>query len=232
LLLADSERGRVVAARGRTGRCPYCHGEVVPVCGDRVTHHWRHKTTQDCDSWWEETPWHLGWKARFPEAWWEKVQYAEDGEKHVADIKMPAGLVIEFQHSPLSADERVSRERFYQAMIWVVDGSRLKRPYTRFVRAVPDWRGWRQDQPQLIERPEKVFPEEWSDRPVPVVFDWGPDGGDDLVWLEPATGETEERKCFRLERDRFVRMMVLTNMPQRSSQPASRVRLSRGRRRL
>ena len=46
------------------------------------------------------------------------------GEKHVADVKAPFGLVIEYQHSPIEQMEVESREAFYGNMIWVVDGDR------------------------------------------------------------------------------------------------------------
>ncbi|MGE8452258.1 MAG: hypothetical protein ACN6OP_16870, partial [Pseudomonadales bacterium] len=45
-------------------------------------------------------------------------------ETHVADVKNPFGLVIEFQHSPIAPEEMRSREAFYKEVIWVVDGLR------------------------------------------------------------------------------------------------------------
>ena len=41
---------------------------------------------------------------------------------HIADVKTDRGIVIEFQHSFLHRNERESREKFYQNMVWVVDG--------------------------------------------------------------------------------------------------------------
>lgn len=41
---------------------------------------------------------------------------------------------IEFQHSHIQPRERTSREKFYRNMVWVVDGTRLKRDYQRFLR--------------------------------------------------------------------------------------------------
>ena len=46
------------------------------------------------------------------------------GERHIADVKTPKGLVIEFQHSPIQSEELRSRETFYDNMIWIVDGER------------------------------------------------------------------------------------------------------------
>ncbi len=48
---------------------------------------------------------------------------AEDGEIHRADVKTPTGIVIEIQHSSMTDAERVSRENFYQNLIWVIDGT-------------------------------------------------------------------------------------------------------------
>ena len=44
-------------------------------------------------------------------------------------------MVIEFQHSHIDPLERVSRENFYNNMVWVVDGTRLKRGHQRFIYA-------------------------------------------------------------------------------------------------
>ena len=48
---------------------------------------------------------------------------ADDGEKHIADLCLPDGLVIELQHSAMSLGEMRSREAFYKRMIWVVDAA-------------------------------------------------------------------------------------------------------------
>ncbi len=48
-------------------------------------------------------------------------------------MKTEQGFVIEFQHSPLDPQERAAREAFYQNMVWVVDGTRLKKDYPRFL---------------------------------------------------------------------------------------------------
>ena len=44
------------------------------------------------------------------------------GELHIADVKTPSGLVIEFQRSTIHPDEISAREVFYKKMVWVVDG--------------------------------------------------------------------------------------------------------------
>ncbi|MET0576479.1 MAG: hypothetical protein ABWZ83_11545, partial [Mesorhizobium sp.] len=61
---------------------------------------------------------------------------AADGERHIADVKNDRGLVIELQHSPIALEERLSREYFYEKMVWIVDGMRYKRDLAAFHKAV------------------------------------------------------------------------------------------------
>jgi competence CoiA-like predicted nuclease len=109
---------------GERGVCICCGSETVAHCGKFNVHHWKHKTIQECDTWYEpETEWHRNWKNYFPESFQEVVKYdSKTGEKHIADIFNPLrALTIEFQHSPISHDEIVSRENFHSKLIWVVD---------------------------------------------------------------------------------------------------------------
>lgn len=108
------------------GICPHCMAETVSKCGKHITWHWAHKGKEICDPWWEgETQWHRNWKDTFPVEWQEISNIdPRNGEKHIADVQTPFGLTIEFQHSPISFEERTSRERFYNKMIWVVDGTK------------------------------------------------------------------------------------------------------------
>ena len=108
------------------GDCAYCDREMIAKCGQVKMWHWAHKSRASCDPWWEsETEWHRNWKNQFPTDWQEVVHFDQaNGEKHVADVKTPFGLVIEFQHSPIEQLEVESREAFYGKLIWVVDGDR------------------------------------------------------------------------------------------------------------
>ena len=108
------------------GHCSYCGSEMIAKCGRVKMWHWAHKSRVSCDPWWEsETEWHRNWKNQFPSTWQEVVHTdQETGEKHIADIKTPYGLVIEFQHSAIEQRELKSREAFYENLIWVVDGDR------------------------------------------------------------------------------------------------------------
>lgn len=111
-----------------TGMCPICDNKLISKCGNKLIWHWSHVSIKHCDSWWEpETQWHRNWKDNYPQEWQEIVQYdINTGEKHIADIKTPSGLVLEFQNSPMSFEELKQRESFYGNMIWVVNGSHFR----------------------------------------------------------------------------------------------------------
>jgi hypothetical protein len=88
-----------------------------------------------CDRWWEpESQWHRDWKDRFPIEWQEQRRIAANGEVHIADVLTEAKVVLEFQRSHISDQERFSRERFHRRMVWVVDGTRLKGDGIGFAR--------------------------------------------------------------------------------------------------
>lgn len=80
-----------------------------------------------CNQWWEsETDWHRDWKNRFPTEWQEAPMIdARTKERHIADAKTAANLVIEFQRSSIRPDEVRARENFDGKMIWVVDGQKM-----------------------------------------------------------------------------------------------------------
>jgi competence protein CoiA len=75
---------------------------------------------RDCDTWAEkETDCHRAWKNKFPAEYQAFIHHdRQSGEKHIADVGTPHGLVIEFQHSYLDPLERAARERFYGNMVW------------------------------------------------------------------------------------------------------------------
>jgi competence CoiA-like predicted nuclease len=123
---------RIEATKGAKGLCPCCGSELVAKCGEIKVHHWSHKKKCD-DHWWEnETEWHRNWKNKFPKEWQEIIQRDESGEKHIADVKTGSGWTIEFQHSPISKEERDSRDYFYNKLIWIVDGTRRKTDIEQF----------------------------------------------------------------------------------------------------
>jgi competence protein CoiA len=106
---------RLEAAPGRKGQCPGCEAELIPKCGEILTWHWAHYARPDCDPWWEpESAWHRAWKARVrPEC-----RECPIGP-HRADIRLPTGVVIELQASPLAPAAIREREGFYGRMLWL-----------------------------------------------------------------------------------------------------------------
>jgi len=96
---------------------------MIAKCGKIMIWHWAHESLDHCDPWRQgETAWHLGWKAKFPKEFAER-QIIRDGKKHIADILLPNGKVIEFQHSPISSEEIAERESFYKNILWVFDAT-------------------------------------------------------------------------------------------------------------
>lgn len=164
----------VEASPGLKGLCPGCAQAVIAKCGTLRIHHWAHRNHKVCDDWWEpETLWHRSWKSNFPSEWQETFLPDEQtGEKHVADVRTSHGLVIEFQHSRIDAKERASRENFYKDMVWVVDGTRLKRDYPRFAKAKKEFRNTNKPGLFLINFPDECFPSNWLGSSVPVIFDF------------------------------------------------------------
>lgn len=163
------------------GRCLGCGSPMLARCGEVRIKHWAHKRTRRCDPWWEnETEWHRNWKNQFPSNWQEIVQYAENGEKHIADLKTEEGWVLEFQHSYIKPEERRSREEFYQKLIWVVDGTRRVSDKKRFFDILGD-SSFNKNYPGLKSTfPEGALLRDWIESKTHVFFDFG---GEDLWWL-------------------------------------------------
>lgn len=157
------------------GICPLCNEPVIAKCGTKKAHHWAHKSLINCDPWWEnETNWHISWKNRFPKECQEVIMHnTETNEKHIADIHLHNKFTIEFQHSPISPTEMLSRERFYKEMVWVVDGARRKRDFNNFIKG----RKTLISQQHLLniykfDSLDNIIPEDWNSCTVPVVFDF------------------------------------------------------------
>jgi len=137
---------------GQRASCPSCDGEVLSKCGNINIHHWAHISGGDCDSWSEhETEWHREWKNQFPPECREiTIRSTDSDEFHRADVCLPNGKVIEFQHSSLPDDVILAREDFYSkyanGIVWVVDGAEfmkrwVKRPWHQWVND-PHTRSW------------------------------------------------------------------------------------------
>ncbi|EJN16274.1 competence protein [Bradyrhizobium sp. YR681] len=212
---------RVEAYLEGRATCPVCGSEVIAKCGTHRVHHWAHRGIQDCDSWVEkETEWHRAWKNYFPAECQEFVQHdGQSGERHIADVRTSHGLVLEFQHSHLNSPERAAREGFYGNMVWVVDGTRLKRDYPRFVKGKDQLRRTNNQGYFLLSFPEECFPATWLDSSVPVVFDFRgvyqsqpPDAFKDGLWcLLPGRAEGSA-VVVCMSREEFIK--VAPSRPQ------------------
>ncbi len=167
------------------GVCAFCGARLIPKCGEIKLWHWAHHSKRDCDVWWEnETEWHRGWKNNFPIEWQEVIHYADDGEKHIADVKTKHNCVLEIQHSFISNNEKHSRNSFYPNIVWVVDGLRRKRDKNQFFKALDD--GVKVlSSPLLIKilSDESRLVKEWGTSNAPVFFDFGEEKR--IWWLLP-----------------------------------------------
>lgn len=112
------------------GLCKHCNSEVIAKCGTKNIWHWAHEAMENCDPWYEpETQWHRDWKEHFGEECSEVTIILND-EKHIADVKTNAGVVIEFQNSTISPETIKEREVFYgEKMIWVINGEHFKKNF-------------------------------------------------------------------------------------------------------
>lgn len=159
---------------GMRGTCAHCQSETLTKCGQVKIWHWAHKSKISCDPWWEnETEWHRTWKNHFPMEWQENIHIdSATGEKHIADIKTATDLVIEFQHSAIQPTEVKCREAFYKNMVWVVDGTRLKRDYPRFCKGFSDLKPAGVAGFFRLFFPDECLPASWITSSVPVYFDF------------------------------------------------------------
>ncbi|MCC7254184.1 competence protein CoiA family protein [Hyphomicrobium sp.] len=154
------------------GTCPVCGNAVIARCGTQRAWHWAHRSRRSCDPWWEnESDWHRSWKNHFPADWQEIVHSGPYGQRHIADVKTAAGLVLEFQHSPLAPMERHARETFYRNMVWVVDGLRRIRDRGAFLEALQVRRG--RTLPVCMSSDDSALLRDWSGCTTPVYFDFG-----------------------------------------------------------
>ena len=195
-----------------SGLCCCCSMPVIAKCGRQKMWHWAHKSKTDCDNWWEpETEWHRNWKNNYPAEWQEISLFDKRTiEKHIADVRTTHSLIMEFQHSNITPQERTSREQFYKNMVWVVDGTRLKRDYPRFLKE------WKYDENNDVHQtdkpgifkvyfPEFCFPQAWLKSSVPVIFDFLGDGS-----LDNSEGLRNNLYCLFPQVGRHARVAVIS----------------------
>lgn len=241
--LALVDGARTPPSPGLSGVCPACGRDMVAKCGDVRIHHWAHLGRRVCDGWWEpETEWHRTWKNHFDLSWQEVIGHDDaSGEKHIADVRTAEGLVIEFQHSYLRAEERRAREAYYGNMVWVVDGTRVPRDYKRFQSRGNAMGSGKRPGEFTVYYPEDCFSENWLGSSVPVFFDFrgtaalheDDDPRWDVLWcLLPGRAENSYAKAIAMPREDFIaaaltRPAIIDLPPPVESAPVAAKRPSR-----
>jgi len=148
MIWAILDNQRIEATPKQKALCPLCNQDVISKCGFIKIWHWAHKQQEECDSFGEpETEWHINWKNQFPKECQEVIikkcvsDYCNDKKYHApcnhvdcndcdfvihkADIKTKDKKVIEFQNSSISSEQIEEREKFYNNMIWILNGKTI-----------------------------------------------------------------------------------------------------------
>lgn len=103
--------------------CVCCQTTLRAKRGQKVMHHFAHVNKSNCEAWTDGqmTQWHRDWQLTVPEHFRE-IRIQKNNQLHIADIQLADGLVIEIQNSPLTHEEAIKRETFYNNMVWIVNG--------------------------------------------------------------------------------------------------------------
>ena len=211
---------QIEATPGARGICPQCREPVIPKCGHIVTWHFAHRSGEDCDRWSEpESDWHRYWKELVPP---DQREVVIGG--HRADILRPrnAGgqMVIELQHSSISAETIAERERFYHRpdlgrwMTWLFDVRDCQnnievRHNTGRGRDDESLFIWKHAKRSLIGATVPVYLDIWGgSEPIILIWEWLPERtsvvedsitGQELVerkWPRAFKGRRYPRRLF------------------------------------
>lgn len=111
--------------------CPACGNKMILRRGNIVAHHFAHRAKKECDPWYTKkmSLWHSKMQSHFDKSVREIVIWDNTHTVyHIADIAIRTDkeqFIIEFQHSPISQEEFISRSKFYldngYTLIWVFD---------------------------------------------------------------------------------------------------------------
>ena len=202
-------------------RDPHCLSpEMLVVAGERghCIPHFRHKSNCGCRFAHGETEWHREWKSLFERV---EVDMGIDPitkEHNFADAVTRDAegrdIVIEFQHSPIALKEQEDRERFYKSkggLIWVHDANksnsikllnRANQSRSFEANPIPEFP---KNQWFAIAHPEIAFPKDWVNRPVGVIFDYGPNG---LIFLMKGRYKGKAICSNFLQRDAVINLLT------------------------
>ena len=114
--------------KGEEYFCPTCGKPLIIKAKDpdaAVRPYFSHRPNTHCtDNWkYDMSEWHRAWQEKFPKQCREIV-LENNGIKHRADVLIN-NTVIEFQHSPITHEEILERNKFYLScgypVVWVFD---------------------------------------------------------------------------------------------------------------
>lgn len=137
MYIALDEFGQIIdidqAQKGNKYYCPVCHAFLIIREGKINAKHFAHEAESCTDNWhYDMSEWHRKMQGYFDIKNREVI--IKKGEKiHRADI-MVGNIVIEFQHSPITAEEFAKRNAFFadtgKRIVWVFDVSEQFRNHT------------------------------------------------------------------------------------------------------
>ena len=127
LVAMNEERCRINASEANKKEkyfCPVCNEVLILKNGEINIAHFAHKNRECIDNWhYDMSEWHRK-KQNYFDIKYQEIILEKDYSKKRADI-LKDGVVIEFQHSPISASEFNSRNGFYTScgykVAWVFD---------------------------------------------------------------------------------------------------------------
>jgi HEPN domain-containing protein len=112
----------------------YCNKghELVAVNPETRKKHFRHKNSSDMEGH-PMSAWHAEWQGRFPQTEIIFSRKENQVRERRADVLLNETSIVEFQHSPMEAEEVFSRKNDYSLhgkdIIWVVDGNDIDVKY-------------------------------------------------------------------------------------------------------
>ena len=125
---ANDEKGNRIFAlfadKKKKYTCPECGGSVILKSGEIKIPHYAHYDCECTDRWnYDMSEWHMEKQEYFDEQYREVV-CRSGRQTHRADI-LKDGVVLEFQHSLITAEEFNERNSFYMSLgykvAWVFD---------------------------------------------------------------------------------------------------------------
>jgi len=195
--------------KGRELFCPHCEGFVIPKTGKIKAYHFAHHGA-DCEYFKYKgmSKWHTDWQNLFKKDQ-QEVRVTKGDKTHIADVKNSNGVVIEFQHSGITMEEKNKRDDFYEKLIWVVDVASVKHNVTIGKKWIPteDYKEYgRGDWSFNYDIKSKV---EDLDRVIPIIHTLDLSGSDFNTISEIITQAKE--KVRQIKRPPFLGEKYLKN---------------------